>query len=417
MDRDRRLSYLILKDIEENHRWSNISVGHFLAKERADNPAFVRELVYGVIRNRILLDYNIAFYLKKPKLDTSLAIWLRMGFYQLVFMDGVKPYAAIAETVALAKAFKKGSEGFINGVLRSFQRDELKLRYPDEMDELKYLSVKYSADESIVNLWLNAYGKEQTEILLSESNKAAPLCLRVNTLKLSREALIEKLSALGFEAKESNICKTAIFASGNGILDTDLFKEGYFSVQGLSSQLAIEMAEPKAGFKVLDLCAAPGGKSCAMAETMEDKGEILAFDIYPHRVELINKEALRLGIKIIKAGLSDASQQNNDYLETADLVLCDVPCSGLGTLRENPEIKLRTVDQIDVQAQILKNGLSYLKENGTLIYSTCTINPKENTDLVKGALLNEYRIVEEKQIFTQNDCDGFYICKIRRKLN
>lgn len=410
MDKDRRLSYLILKDIEENKSWSNISVGSHIAKEGAASPAFVRELCYGVIRNQLLLDYNIGRYLKKGKPGVSERIFLRMGFYQLCFMDGVKNYAAVSETVALAKSFKKGCEGFINAVLRSFQRDGCRLEYPDEKDFIGYLSVKYSVHRSIAQLWTSSYGKEQAEELLAASNTPSPLALRVNRLKTGRDDLMEKLSGLGFDVKPGELSAQCVIAKGSGILDTELYKNGYFSVQGESSQHAAEVLSPASGSTVIDLCAAPGGKSCAMAELMNGEGLIRAFDVYDHRVGLIEKEAKRLGISIIKAEVSDSSVFRSELENSADFVLADVPCSGLGTLRENPEIKLRPVDKIDCQRAILENALRYVKPGGRVLYSTCTVDPKENGDITSGL-----DILFEEQIFTKADGpDGFYLCLLKK---
>lgn len=410
MDRDRRLSYLILKDVEEDGSWSNLAVSKRISAEGADSPAFVRELVYGVIRSKLLLDYNIDLFLKKPGIKSSERIWLQMGFYQLGCMDGVKPYAAISETVALAKSFKKGSEGFINAVLRSFQRSGCRLQYPDKSDIVRYLSVKYSADESIVSLWMKAYGEAKAEELLAASMTPAPLALRVNPLKCTKEELTKDLKAKGFEVCEGGLSKDCIIAKGSGLLDTEEYRDGFFSVQGESSQFAVSVLAPSSGSVVLDLCAAPGGKTCAMAEMMKDRGKILAFDYYEHRVKLIKKEAKRLGLSIIEAAVGDAAVFNKELEGTADFALCDVPCSGLGTLRENPEIKLRPVSKITVQRVILENAFAYVKKGGRVLYSTCTVNPEENEKVTEG-----FNVIYQKQLFTEvNGPDGFYVCLIEK---
>lgn len=408
MDRDRRLSYLILKDIEENNAWSSSSVGNHIAKEGADSPAFVRELCYGVLRNRLLLDYNIDLFLKKPRLGLSERIWLRMGFYQLSIMNGVKEYAAVGETVELARSFKKGCEGFINAVLRSFQRSGCRLNCPGSDDKLRMLSVKYSAHESIVKLWMSAFGEDAAVQLLAASNTPAPLCIRVNSLKTNRAEMSERLRSLGFACSEGTLTEDALLVKGSGLLDTYEYKKGYFSVQGESSQYAARILDPAPGSIVLDLCAAPGGKSCAMAELMNDQGNIYSFDYYEHRVRLIEKEAKRLGISIINAHVSDSSVYEPELEETADYVLCDVPCSGLGTLRENPEIKLRAVADIPVQRAILENALRYAKKGGKVLYSTCTINPAENEMITEG----QNKLFEKQLLTEAGGPDGFYICLI-----
>ena len=428
MDNDRRIAFLTLKDIEEKGVWSNLAAEKRISKEGAAVPAFVREIVYGVLRNRTLLDYNIDKFLKKPKISLSERIWLRMGFYQLALMDGQKDHAAINETVELAKAFKKGSESFINAVLRSFQRKGKTLVYPDKEDT-EYLKVRYSVHEDIARLWTGAYGFDACERMLSASNTPAPMCLRINRMKISKDEFIEKLLSEGIEVidKSGLLSPYAVYVKGSGLLDTEMYKEGLFSVQGESSQYAVRVLGPKPSSTVIDLCAAPGGKSCAMAEMMNFEGKILAFDIYGHRVGLINKEAERLGIDCIETAIKDASVFDPEFESTADYVLADVPCSGLGTLRENPEIKYRKPDKISSQGSILGNALRYVKPGGYVLYSTCTVDPSENEDIVKNCDLvdshilgteyieKEYKVVASRQLMTEKGGhDGFYICLIKR---
>ncbi len=431
MDNDRRTAFLILKDVEENKGWSNLVSHKYIKKEKVSSPAFVRELVYGVLRNKLLLDYNINRFLKKGKTGVSEKIWLRMGFYQLSMMGGVKDHAAINETVELARKFKRGSEGFINGVLRSFQRSGCELVYPDPSDE-SYLSIRYSADMGIARLWEKSYGKDNAEILLFASCSPAPLSLRPNILKDTKEGLENKLSELGFETIERNsyLCKDAVYVRGGDLIGSSLYKEGFFSLQGESSQYAVSILDPKPGSTVLDLCAAPGGKSCAMAERMKGEGKVVAFDIYEHRVKLIEKEAKRLGICIIEARQKDSSVFDKELEGYFDFVLADVPCSGLGTLRENPEIKLRPPDDIDVQGKILENALRYVKKGGRVLYSTCTISPKENEEVIKDCSFldahiltgkdeekdKDFNVIASRQLFTKTGGhDGFYVCLIERR--
>ena len=430
MDKDRRIAFLILKSVEEKGEWANLAAERLIAKEGASSPAFVRELAYGVLRNRTLLDYNINGFLKKAGLGLSERIWLRMGFYQLALMDGVEDYAAVNETVELAGKFKKGSEKFINAVLRNFQRSGGKLIYPPAESE-EYLSVRYSVHRDIAELWTRVYDKDIAERLLSASNTPAPLSIRVNTLKTRREDIAEKLEALGFETKNSGISGCGLLVKGSGLLATRLYKEGYFSVQGESSQYAVSILDPKPGSTVIDLCAAPGGKTMAMAERMQGRGRILAFDLYEHRVKLIEKEAERLGIDIVETKTFDASEYAEELDSTADFVLADVPCSGLGTLRDNPEIKFRLPDVIDVQGKILENALKYVKPGGYVLYSTCTINPAENDEIIKNCsmadsnilkgvcdLERKYKAIASRQILTEtNGPDGFYICLLQRSEN
>ena len=419
-DRDRRTAFLTLKDIEENGAWANLALSAHIKKDGAKNPAFVRELVYGCIRNQILLDRNIQRFLKKPGLSVSDRVLLRMGFYQLALMDGTADHAAVNETVALAAAFMKGRQGFINAVLRSFQRDGKRLLSDS-------LSVRYSCAQWIVDLWTKHYGAEKAEAFLKASCSPAPFTIRANTLKTGRKELAEKLKKLGFEAEETGLSGLCLAVEGTGILDSQLYKDGLFSVQGEASAAAAEMLDPKPGDVFLDLCAAPGGKTCCAAELMKDSGTVKAFDIYPHRAELIKKEAARLGLSSVTAQTADSRVFMPGLESIADCVLADVPCSGLGTLRRNPEIKLKQQSPEDaskaleelaeIQYNILLNALRYVKPGGKALYSTCTVDPVENQDLVRKALkaLPGCTIEQERQIFPEEGGpDGFYTCLIRR---
>ncbi len=418
---------MILKDIETNGAWSGTAVDRGIRKEGASSPAFIRELVYGVERNLSLLDFNIDGFLKKPGVGIAERIWLRMGFYQLSEMDGVADYAAVNETVELARSFKKGSESFINAVLRNFQRSGGKLKTPSEKDP-EYLSVRYSVHPGIAKLWLGIYGSEKTEELLRISNTPSPLCIRTDLLRIGREQLKEKLISLGFSAEEGSLSPAALYVKGSGLLDTDAYREGLFSVQGEASQYAAGLLSPREGSTVIDLCAAPGGKSCAMAERMKNKGRIIAFDIYEHRIKLIEKEAERLGIGIIETEAGDSSVFDGELEGIADFVLADVPCSGLGTLRENPEIKYRSPGKPESQDAILENALRYLRPGGKALYSTCTVSPEENGDVVRNCRLVDsriiggrgdgdcrYRVTAERQLLPEEGGHGgFYLCLIQR---
>ena len=419
MDRDRRSAFLILKEISEKGTWSNLAVKDRLLKEEHDSAPFIRELVYGCLRNQILLDCNIDRFLKRPGLGVSERILLRMGFYQLALMDGVADHAAVNETVSLAASFAKGRQGFINAVLRSFQRDGKRLLYSD-------LRTQYSCEDWIIELLTKAYGPEKTEDILKSSCSAPPFTVRVNRLRTSREELAERFEKLGAHAEpvpESELClrvKGSVLGSGE-------YREGLFSVQGTASVRAVEMLAPKPGERLLDLCAAPGGKTCAAAELMEDCGEILALDVYPHRVKLIDNEAARLGHGIIKTAVSDASVFEPDQEGLWDKVIADVPCSALGTIAKDPEIKLRKlgkeqaedyIDRLtDVQMQILINACGYVKKGGTVLYSTCTVDPAENQEIIRAFLETHdgYTAGPERLLLPDDKGqEGFYACLIRR---
>lgn len=396
MDNARRLAFLILRDVEGHGAFSNIALNSCLEKNPVDNPGFVRRLVHGVLKNRMLLDYRIDSYLRKPGIKIGDRVLLQLGFYQLMLADDIPNHAAINETVEIAAKIMKGHQGFINGVLRAYSRDGCPgmLEIPalagiatgaepilKEVD-IKALSVNYSTPRWIIELWLKAYGFERTLDMLRVNLTEPPLTKRVSLLNPALE-----------------------------------------SVQDEASMEAIKVFDPKPGDKVLDMCAAPGGKSCAMAELMGNSGSITACDIYENRLKLIEKEKKRLGIDIIKTEIRDASiVPGEEFADCYDAVLCDVPCSGLGVLRRKPEIKYNAAEKDvktlpNLQLRILKNGAYQVKPGGKLMYSTCTLNPAENEEVIKRFMEDSGFAVEaEKQLFPkENGCDGFFYCLMRRR--
>ncbi|QAT43191.1 16S rRNA (cytosine(967)-C(5))-methyltransferase RsmB [Aminipila luticellarii] len=426
MDANRKTAYYALMDVETKSSYSNLALNHQIILGKPSSPSFVRGLVYGVLENKILLDHIIEHFITSDidKLKTSDLVILRMGIYQLGYMNSVPEYAAVNESVVLAKKFCKGREGFINGVLRSYIRNRHAVPMPDRSeDQIKYLSIKYSCLEWIVEMWIDQYGVETTEQILKYSQGNPGLCIRVNTLKTGKEDLMRRLTEKGFEVKESQICDSALLVTkGNRLLEDSLYKSGLFSVQDESSMKTVEMMDPKPGEMVVDVCAAPGGKTLAAAERMSNRGQIIATDIYLRKLTLINKEADRLGVSIVKTWPWDATKVDSELLEKADRVLADVPCSGLGVIRRKPEIKykkrLNEFDSLPIkQLEILKVASKYVKRGGILQYSTCTINKQENEEVIKEFLKKNksFSIVEERQFMPHIDrTDGFYVCKMVR---
>ena len=403
---DRELAYLALRDIESGSSWSNLALKQRLGggkpgpeKKEAGSPAFVRELVYGVLRNQILLDANIDRFVKKIK--TPERIILRIGLYQLCRMDSVTQYAAVNESVELAKRYAKGREKLVNGVLRNFIRQGCRLSAEDDC-------TLYSVQPWIWDVLCESYGVEKTKAMLGSCLGPAKLSLRRNPLRCSEEEFEKLLS--GGEAAS--------------LISSEAYKNGLFSVQGQASQRAVRALAPQPGDFVIDMCAAPGGKSCAAAEMMQNSGRVLAFDLYPHRVELIRKEAKRLGLGIIEAREADASKPFSPQLaESADCVICDVPCSGLGVIKKKPEIKLRASKEEAeslpaLQLAILENAASCLKPDGRLLYSTCTVIPAENS-AVKDKFIKghpEFELLEESLTLPdETNDDGFYFCVLRKR--
>lgn len=431
MDINRDTAYAVLMDMERNHSYSNLALNHFIEKKQPDEPGFVRELVYGVTENRILLDYYLSALIpsglrrvKKPDLTL-----LRMGLYQILFLNSVPPYAAVSETVNMARKFCRGREGFINGVLRNFQRKAESGQLPAlpdrEEHQAEYLSVKYSAARWLTELWLASFGLQKTEQLLQASNGRPVLSLRVNCSRISREELQNLLAEEGFDCEPGALSERILLlkGKGSGILESRLYREGLFSVQDQASAAAADLLHPSSKDLVIDVCAAPGGKTLAMAEAMKGNGEVVAFDIYEHKLKLIQQQAERLGMNNIRTFCQDGRQVCERFRGKADCVLADVPCSGLGVLRRKPEIKLKNADEMDFaelihrQAEILHTASQYVKPGGTLVYSTCTVNPAENEMQIRRFLKMHPDFIQEaeKQLLPDRESDGFYMCRLRKK--
>ena len=426
MDANRKIAYLTLIDVETKKSYSNLALNHHIKIGKPSNPAFVRELVYGVLENKMTLDYYIDLLvrdgvgsLRNPELTV-----LRMGLYQLGFMDSVPEYAAVNESVVLAKTYCRSKSGMINGVLREYLNKKMQLRLPDRNeDEVRYLSLKYSYEPWIIELWLEDYSVDEVEKLLAAGNETPPTTIRLNWLRVMKQDLIKNLEERGFQVEEGKVAQNALNVKGSRLLESEMYNLGMFTPQDESSMLVAQKLNPKHGDLVMDVCAAPGGKTTAIAERMNNTGRIIASDVYPRKLDLIEKEALRLGITNIETRSWDATRIDSTMIEKADGVLVDAPCSGLGVIRRKPEIKYKKLNS-DMetlplkQAAILSASSAYVKAGGTLVYSTCTINKKENEDVVDSFLKKnrDFKKVEQVQLLPSVDgTDGFFICVMKRK--
>ena len=409
-----------LYEIEYNGAYSNMAVKNTLKNSDMSerDKALFTALVYGVSDKKITLDYYISKFskIKLKKISKYILLILRMGVFQLVFTDKIPQSAAVNESVKLAKRYGHGaSAGFVNGVLRSVSKCS-EIEYPKEKDE--YLSVKYSFPLWMCRKWTEEFGFEFTENMMRSFGESKPITLRANTLKTTNEELVKKLSDLGINAE---IQDGAVVTGGFDIEKNTLYKEGYFTPQDTAAMKTAEILAPKPGDTVIDMCAAPGGKTTHIAEIMKNNGRILAFDIYNHKTELVKKNAERLGIDIIKTDVRDAAEFDKSLSGIADCILCDVPCSGLGIIGRKPDIKQnedRSENLCKIQAKILENACIYLKEGGVIVYSTCTVEKAENEGIT-GAFLEKHGNFEklyEKTFYPHTDgTDGFYICKMRKK--
>ena len=437
----RNLALKILVSVESGGAYSTLALNNSIKENKLNrtDASFLSALVYGVLERQLTLDYIIRQYSKIPlrKIELKTKIILRLGILQLVFMDKVPDSAAVNESVILAKKHKlMKSSGFINGVLRSVTRAETKYTLPDiSKDREYYYSVKYSCPRELVSLWLNAYGEVAAESILKSLSGRPQLTARVNTLKTTADKLVKELEAEGVKAEQSPLIDNALVLTNTGSIERlNAFKSGELYIQDIASQLCVKALNPQPRDIMLDVCSAPGGKSFTAAQYMENRGKVYSFDIYEHKLKLINSTAKRLGIDIIQTDIRNAETDTRE-LPLADRVLCDVPCSGLGVLSRKPEIRykkdLLNPELPELQYKILLNSAEYTAYGGTLVYSTCTLNPAENIENVKRFLSEnpefrplkldlgvEHKIEEPDNVLTlfpDGKTDGFFIAKFKRE--
>lgn len=411
IEKDSSYSNLILSELPEEHTLSE--------KDRV----LAHRIVKTVLERKITVDFNLSKYLSQPlkKLKPQVLTILRMGASQLLFMDKIPPSAAINESVKLAK--KNGcafASGLVNAVLRKVSTNGLVL--PDENDE-NYLSVKYSFPQYLCQKLVDYYGKKIAEDIMNASLGSGNLYIRKNTLKNE---------ALSCDATETQLENCFVLKNTGDITRLPDFKNGLFHVQDMSSQICAAVLGAKPGETVIDVCAAPGGKSMTIAQMMENEGRLISCDIYEHKLKLINDTAKRLGIDIIETMLRDGADENA-LLPMADRILCDVPCSGFGVTGKKPEIKYKDEQEIaslpELGLKILENSSRFLKVGGRLVYSTCTLLREENIDVVNAFLKRNKNFIltdidekfqglrDEKTLTVLPhiyECDGFFIASFER---
>lgn len=436
-DRDisaRALALDVLMRAESGGQYSNIIIDRALdgcMLNDADRRLFTAT-VMGVIERKITLDYYInALSDRSCDIDLRTRTVLRMGLYQLMFLDRIPKYAAINETVAIAP---KRSRGFVNAVLRAYLRRGGEISLPDMQNApLEYLSVKYSFPESMCKIFVDCFGYDRAERMLEIANMPPCLTLRINTLKVSREEYAQILSEAGvrYELTENSPCGIKVYGVPFGMLPH--FEDGFFFIQDEASQICVEAFGAKEGMLAIDCCACPGSKSFGTAISMKNCGRVISRDIHASKLSLIDEGARRLGIDIINVSEGDARNIDGTLVGTADLVICDVPCSGLGVIGKKPEIRYKDMSQSkrlpSIQADILNTACKYVKRGGTLMYSTCTVLPCENGDVIDAFLAGhpEFETTDFSVggLGSQNGrlslypdvhgTDGFFIAKMRKK--
>lgn len=390
----REAAYRVLWEIEEG-AFANLALDEFLRREpgmKAVDKGFLTELVYGTVKHRTRLDWLINATVKKvEKLALGPRLLLRLSYYQLLFMDRVPAFAVTNEAVKLArKLFNPGVASLINGVLRNYLRRPQNVVWPDrEKDPLTYLEVIYSHPRWMLERWLKRYGWEDTVRLCEYNNAPAELWIRANTLRCTPEELAERLTTEGCAVKRSRrVQEGLLLESAPSLAGLSSFGEGLFTVQDESSMLVAYALRPEPGAEALDLCAGPGGKTTHLAQMMQNQGVILACDLHEHRTKLIEENARRLGVTIIQTLVGDASILHLQLDRQYPYVLVDAPCSGLGVLRRRPDARWRKKPEeikelAALQQKILASAYQLLAPGGRLVYSTCTLEPEENTEVMR----------------------------------
>ncbi len=445
IDKTREIALKVLYKIDVEEAYSNIVLDEMINKNRNilqdRDIGLISEIVYGVTTWRLTLDEIITKYsnIKLKRISPWILNILRMGIYQIIFLDKIPKSAAVNESVNLAKRYgHKNSSNFVNAILRKVDKADYESLFEIE-DYIERVSKTNSMPVWIIKELLNGgLDKKQVEEICKNSNKKPKVCIRVNTLKTDIVELKNKLQERNINFTDGILKDFLAIDKVKNIENLDLFKEGMFTIQDEAAGLIPLILNPSKGDIVLDACSAPGGKTTYMAEIMQNQGKIDAWDIYEHRIKLVEQTAKRLGISIIKTSVNDATKMKQNYIEKYDKILLDVPCLGIGVLKRKPDIKWKRVQQDiqeinKMQRQILEICAKYLKKGGEMVYSTCSILREENEDVINQFLIknSEFELeklqLEENNYFKkfiknetflkvyQNDkTDGFFIAKIRK---
>ena len=423
----RTLAYDLLLRSEKSKQYSNIALDHALEKSdlSSADKRLASALFYGVIERRITLDYRIGTLSARPvaELDSEVLCALRLGLYQLMYLDRIPPHAAINETVGLCK---RRTAGFVNAILRAHTRVPFSL--PSRDDATEYLSVSASVCRPLCEKFISVFGADEAEKILNGFLNISDTTLRTNTLRTTREAHASSIEG----ALPTEISPVGLYAKG-ALRELYGFSEGLFFVQDQASQICVEVLDAREGDLMLDICSCPGSKSFGSAMKMNGKGKIIAFDIHENKLSLVRESAKRLGIDIIETAAMDGRKAIPELAGKADRVLCDVPCSGFGVLGKKPELRYKDPEESarlpEIQLAILENASAYVKSGGVLVYSTCTLLPEENENNIERFLSSHPEfslspwsvatLTSESGMMTlmphTHRTDGFFIAKLIRK--
>lgn len=443
INKAREIALKALYKIEKEDAYSNIALNQVLKENKnidERDVGLISELVYGTITWKLTLDEIIKKYsnIKLKKISVWILNILRMGIYQIIFLDKIPKSAAVNESVNLAKRYgHKSSSNFVNAILRKVSVNDYK-----ELEEIKDDKERISKTTSmpmwIIEELLKQKDIKEVEEICKNSNLKPNTTIRINKLKTNKKELEEKLGKRKIKYLEGSLEDFFVLKKVKNIENIDLFKEGFFTVQDEGAGLIVDVLAPKEDECILDACSSPGGKTTYIAEKMKNKGKIEAWDIHEHRVKLVQNAAKRLGINIIQAKTQDATEFSQDLVGKFDKILLDVPCLGLGVIKRKPDIKWKRkkedIEEITkIQKAILDNCSKYLKKNGELVYSTCSILKEENEDIIERFLKEnlDFKICKENEknyenivifgekdkyinIYPSNENDGFFICKLRK---
>ncbi len=428
---EREIIFEILWEVYEKGAYANLALGKFLRQNDLSDVKrrFITEVVYGTVKVGDTLLWQISRYsnLPLPKMQKEAQVILRLSFYQLFYLDKIPARAICNEAVNLAKKYgNSGMARFINGILRSSARDKQKgsLDNLESKNELKRLSLFSYHPLWLVELFKEEFGLERTKKLCAFDNEEAPLCLRCNLLRTTRQAILDELAAEGVKCRESKLCPDVIICEKHhGIAKIAALREGRAAVQDEASCLVAHLLDPKPGQFIIDCCSAPGGKALHLATLMQNRGRVLANDIYAHKMALIEQNAQQLGVSIIETLQSDARTLGEEYYQMADGVLADVPCSGLGVLRRKADARWHKAPREiallpQLQFEILQSAAAAVKKGGILVYSTCTILKRENETVVERFLAqdNSFKLVEQRLLLPdESNTDGFFMAKMVKR--
>lgn len=401
------------------------------------DKALTTELVYGTLRRKNTLDVIISNFIRDiSEMDKEVLNILRIAIYQMHFLDKVPEFAACNEAVELAKKISEKDAKLVNGILRSYTKnpDDIEVK-SGKINELAYI---YSYEDWFIRMIYKQYGENVGKKILAGLNQTPKVTVRVNNNKADYDDVYDKLEEMEYNVEEGYVCPEAIIiAGGKSVESNPLFVDGFVTVQDESAMMVAPLLDVKDGDTVLDLCAAPGGKTTHIAEMLNNTGKVLAFDLHENKLSLIEENVNRLGLTNVTVGVMDATKLDTKYVSAADSVLIDVPCSGVGIIRKKPEIKWNKTrnslkELVPVQREIMENAWTYLKPGGILVYSTCTLNKEENEDNVDW-FLNKHKDASIEKIFMGNQdnfmynengsltilpnqyMDGFFVAKFKKK--